>query len=226
LRPFCNGFLKSAVAGGAVDPNMSRSLPIANRPPASWSVPLWLLLVVFGALAAHGQVDTNLIPVLAPPAAEVPPTFWEQHQTAIILGGLALLVFEVIHWSARLRPAAPVVAAPEAEARQALSACASQPEDGKFLSEVSRILRRYLVAAFALPPVEATTAEFCARLGGNERVGAELGDRITRFLRECDERKFSPASASAPLNAVASALDLVERAEARRAASRQIPAAS
>ena len=191
-----------------------------------WSAGLWLLSGVFGAMAVHGQVDTNLIPVLAPPAAEMPPSFWEQHQTAIILGGLALLVFEVIYWGARLRPVAPVVVAPEAEARQALSACASLPEDGKFLSEVSRILRRYLVAAFALPPVEATTAEFCTRLAGNERIGAELGDRITRFLRECDERKFSPASAAAPLNAVASALDLVDRAEARRAASRQTLAAS
>jgi hypothetical protein len=142
------------------------------------------------------------------------------------LGGLALLVFEVIYWGARLRPAAPVVLAPEIVARQALSARASQPEDGKLLSEVSRILRRYTAAAFMLPPGEVTTAEFCARLAGNERAGAELGGQIARFLRECDERKFSPVSAAAPLHAVASALDLVDRAEARRAALRQTPAAS
>jgi hypothetical protein len=205
---------------------MSRSLPIANRPPVRWSAGLWLLPGVFVAMAVHGQVDTNLIPVLAPPAAEVPPTFWEQHQTAIFLGGLALLVFEVIYWGARLRPAAPAVLPPETKARQALSACASQPEDGKLLSEVSRILRRYTAAAFMLQPGEATTAEFCTRLAGNERVGAELGGHIARFLRECDERKFSPASAATPLNAVANALDLVDRAEARRAASRQTPVAS
>ena len=205
---------------------MSRSLPIANRPPMRWSARLWLWSGVFLGLAANGQVDTNLIPVLAPPAAEMPPTFWEQHQTVIILGGVALLLFEVIYWGARLRPAAPEVLPPETEAREALSACESQPEDGKILSEVSRIVRRYTAAVFALPPGEVTTAEFCARLAGNERAGAELGGRIARFLRECDERKFSPVSAAAPLNAVAGALDLVDRAEARRAASRQTAAAS
>ena len=204
---------------------MSRSLPTANRPPVRWSARLWLLSGILLGMTANGQLDTNLIPVLAPPAAEVPPTFWEQHQTAIILGGLALLVFEVIYWGARLRPAAPAVLPPETEARQALSACASQPEDGKLLSEVSRILRRYTAAAFMLPPGEATTAEFCARLAGNERIGAELGGHIAHFLRECDERKFSPVSVAAPLNAVTSALDLVERAETRRAAFRQTPVA-
>jgi hypothetical protein len=177
-------------------------------------------------MAANGQVDTNLIPVLAPPAAEMPPTIWEQHQTAIILGGLALLVFEVIYWVARLRPAAPEVLPPETEAREALSACASRPEDGKLLSEVSRIVRCYAAAAFTLPPGEVTTAEFCERLAGNERAGAELGGRISRFLRDCDERKFSPGPAAAPLNAVASALELVDRAEARRVVFRRNPAAS
>jgi len=205
---------------------MSRSLPIANRPPVKWSAGLWLLSGVFSAMAAHGQVDTNLIPVLAPPDVELPAPFWEHYHSAVIAGGLVVLAVALIYWRGKLRPVPPAVLPPETEARQALSACASQPEDGKLLSEVSRIMRRYTVAAFTLPPVEATTAEFCVRLAGNDRVGAELGDRIARFLRECDERKFSPRSASAPLNAVAGALDLVDRAEARRTASRQTLAAS
>jgi len=218
--------LNFAAAGGAVNPDMNYSLPIANRPPMRWSARFWLLAGVFLGLAANGQVDTNLIPVLAPPELELPAPFWEQYHSAVIAGGLVLLAMALIYWRGRCRPAAPAVLPPETEARHALSACASQPEDGELLSEVSRIVRRYTAAAFALPPGEVTTAEFCARLAGNERTGAELGGRIAGFLRECDERKFSPGSAAAPLNAVASALELVDRAEARRAASRQTPAAS
>ena len=200
--------------------------PNANRLPGGWPARLWLFWGTFLGMAAQGQEDTNFFPTLAPPEGELPASFWEQHETAIIVGGLVLLVAGIFYWLGRLRPAKPTVLPPETEARRALSTCASRPEDGRLLSEVSRIVRRYAAAVFALPPGEATTAEFCARLAENDRAGAEVGGSFARFLRECDERKFSPQPAAAPVNAVASALELIARAEARRTAVRQTQAAS
>jgi hypothetical protein len=89
------------------------------------------------------------------------------------------------------------------------------PEDGAILSKVSQALRRYFIVAFGLPPGEYTTAEFCRVIGGNEKIGAELSSSVAAFLRNCDENKFSPASAT-PLSAVARAMDLIERGEAIR----------
>ena len=115
----------------------------------------------------------------------------------------------------RPKPVPPVP--PEVQARQALEALQSRPEDGVLLSEVSQILRRYLVAVFALPAGESTTAEFCRLIGNSESVGVELSSPAAEFLRDCDVRKFAPAVSGPPLNAVARARELVERAEARKA---------
>lgn len=194
-------------------PAKTRSRPPINRPACWWFLPVMLM-----AATAQGQTDSNALPALAPPYGEMPPGFWEQHDAVIIVGVLVLLSLELLYLRSRLRPAAPVVVPAEIEARQALSACSSRPEDGKLLSEVSRILRRYAAAAFAMPPGEVTTAEFCARLAANDMVGAELAGNLARFLRECDERKFAPVPAAAPLNAVARSLDLIALAETRRAA--------
>jgi hypothetical protein len=102
---------------------------------------------------------------------------------------------------------------PEILAREALTKLLRQPEDGKILSEVSQILRRYVITAFELPAAELTTTEFCAALAASEKVGAELAQTISSFLRECDGRKFSPASEPAPLNAAERALELIALAE-------------
>ena len=125
-----------------------------------------------------------------------------------------------------LRPESKVVLPPETVARQALAKLQPQPEDGKLLSEVSQILRRYVAAAFELPAAEMTTAEFCTALAGNEKIGAELTQTISNFLRECDERKFSLSSAAAPLNAAARALELVASAETRRLRSAPVAGAA
>ena len=106
---------------------------------------------------------------------------------------------------------------PETRARLALEALAGRHEDGALLSEVSQILRRYFVAAFGLPAGEVTTTEFCQLVGGNEVLGAELSSALVKFLETCDVKKFAPTPPAAPLNAVAQALELFERAEARRA---------
>ena len=176
----------------------------------------WILPVFFLARAARGELDTNDLTGLAPPYGELAPTFWEQYGMALIFGGLALLGGSLLYWRVKSRPAVPSVLAPEVEARQALAICSSRPEEGKLLSEVSRVLRRYLAAVFDLPTGEVTTAEFCVRLAASDSAGTELAATAARFLRECDERKFAPRPPGTPLNAVAKATELIELAESRR----------
>ena len=157
--------------------------------------------------------DTNGLPPLIPAYGELPPTFWEQHQTQLIMLGFAFLVVVFLLMKKRLRPEARAVLPPEMVARQALAKFQSAPENGKVLSEVPQTLRRYFVAAFELPAAELTTAEFCAAVSSHEKIGAELAQAVATYLHECDGRKFSAVPAAAPLNAAARALDLVDLAE-------------
>jgi hypothetical protein len=92
----------------------------------------------------------------------------------------------------------------------------SRAGDGAVLSRVSQILRRYIIAVFALPPGEYTTAEFSRAISAHEKIGAELSTSVSNFLRACDERKFSAAPQSSPSGVVQDALELIELAQARR----------
>ncbi len=102
------------------------------------------------------------------------------------------------------------------------------------------MLRRYVVAAFELPPDELVTSEFCRLLAGHERIGPELAAAVGEFLRRCDEHKFAPPHSPTPMEwdsasslssptgrmpgppgAAARALELVELGEARRAQWRE-----
>jgi|SRR5580765_82041 len=172
-------------------------------------------------LSAFAQV-TNDIPPLTPAYPEIPPTFWEQHGIAVILASLAaLLAIGITVWLL-LRPKPVVLLPPEVHARRALELLRQRNEDGNVLSQISQILRRYLMAAFEMSPDELTTSEFCLALQQNEKIGGELATRISEFLRRCDELKFAPTHSSTSLNAVAHALELVELSEARRAHLRQL----
>jgi len=175
------------------------------------------LLFIFSTVPAFAQPATNKPSALAPAYGQIPQTFWNQHGTMIIIGGLtALLLFGVLLWML-LRTKMPLVVPPEILARQALSKLEGLPEDGNVLSEVSQILRRYVSTVFKLPPGELTTAEFFSALASNDKISVELGDAVSRFLRECDERKFSTAAVSTPFNAVPRALKLISLAEAHLA---------
>lgn len=174
---------------------------------------MFLLLTTWPLSA---QTATNELSALAPAYGEMPPTFWEQHESAVILGVFAFLAVALLFLRVWLRPKSKVILPPEVVAREALARLQRQPEDGKVLGEVSQILRRYVIAAFELPAVELTTAEFCAALAASEKVGAELAQAISGFLRGCDERKFSSSPAAVPLNAAARALELVSAAEGRQ----------
>lgn len=126
----------------------------------------------------------------------MPPTFWERHGTAVIAGGFLLLVLGgVVVWSILKRGPQPVLP-PEIVAREALAKCLGRPEDGKVLSEISQVLRHYFGAVSEFPPGELTTTEFCRQLESREKIAPQLTRVISEFLRECDERKFSPAISS------------------------------
>ena len=170
------------------------------------------VLLTFAALAA----DTNALPSLAPAYGELPPTFWEQHESTIVIAGFAVIAVAFLFLRVWLRPETPVVLPPEVLARQTLAKLQSQPEDGMRLSEVSQCLRRYVSETFNLPNHELTTAEFCAAIGGSPQLRAGLAETISSFLRECDVRKFSPANSAPPINAASRALELVALAEKQR----------
>jgi hypothetical protein len=180
------------------------------------------LLFTFFVLSAFGQTNTSAPPTLSPAYPEIPPTFGERFSPTTQAGQaiyisivlLAVLLFFVI-WK-KLHPPPPPTLPPETVAREALAKLPRQPEDGKHLSEVSHILRRYVIGAFELPPGEFTTAEFSAALAGTEKIGAELAQTISNFLRECDERKFSPSNPDMPVNAANRALQIINLAEQQR----------
>ena len=178
-----------------------------------------LMFLLLAPLQLCAQVDLDALPPLAPAYGELPPTYWEQHQTAIIVLGFAVLALVIFILKIMLRPESLVILPPEVVARQALAKLQAEPEDGNNLSSLSQIVRRYLTGAFNLPNQELTTAEFCSAIAENPRIGPELAQTTFGFLRECDVRKFSPANGTTPLNAASRALALVEQAEKRLADS-------
>ena len=196
------------------------------RPTRSFSrcCAVLLPLAIFVA-TGFTQTSTNALPPLAPAYPEIPPTtyveiattFWEQHHTAVPVGSFAFVALVGLILWVIFRPRPPVIVSPEVQACKALAGLLRQPEDGKILSDVSQILRYYLIAVFELPATELTTSEICTALASQGKVGVELAQPVSDFFRACDARKFSSSPDAAPLNAVARALELVAQTESRRA---------
>ena len=176
----------------------------------------WMFLLL-SALPLCAQTATNELPALVPAYGEMPPTFWEQHGALVLVGSLALVALAAWGIWKLLQPKPPVIVPPEVVALKALTKLGAQPEDRRLLGEVSQILRGYIITAFELPAAELTTAEFCAALVDNKIIGGQLAESAAILLRSCDEQKFSSAPTTAPLTAVARALDFILVAETRRA---------
>ena len=171
-----------------------------------------LCLLPLAALAAQ----TNDPSALTPAYPEIPPTFLEQHKMAVAVGFILFVIAQFwTLYKVLTRPPAKVEP-PESRARAALNRLLDQPEDGRHLSEVSKILRRYFGAAWQIPGEETTTTEFVAGLAQNQKLSRELGETLAAFLRECDVRKFSPTKSAQPINAAGRALELVALAENQR----------
>ena len=166
-----------------------------------------------GTSSLFSQSTTNALPNLLPPLAPLPPTFWEQHGTAVLAGGLIFLAVAALVAGIVLKSRPPRVLPPAIVARETLTKCRARPEDGNVLTEVSQTLRRYAAAALELPPGELTTAEFSRELERTEKITPQLKRSIADFLRSCDDRKFAPAVSSGPLDAAGRALELVDLTE-------------
>jgi hypothetical protein len=188
-----------------------------------------LVILFLGAtFPLHGQTnvsETNAPPKLSPPYGELPPTFWEQHGTSCALASLGLIALGAFGFWLVLRPKPKIIVPPEVQAREALEKLRRQPEDGVILSRISQVVRNYFIAAFQLSPGEFTTAEFSRELACCEKIAPEFSTATAEFLRDCDARKFSTTTGSTKLDAANQALNLIEKAEQRRAQLRQ-PAGS
>jgi hypothetical protein len=167
--------------------------------------------------AAVFAAGTNDLPALIPPYPEIPPTFWQQHKLAVIIGGFLFIVVQSLWLYKLLMRLQPKVEPVENLTRAALTSLLNEPEDGKLLSEVARILRSYFGKQFQMAGETATTAEFVAALEQNQKLDAGLKTKVAAFLRECDAQKFSPAAENQEIDAVERALDLVNEAEKIRA---------
>ena len=156
----------------------------------------------------------------------MPPPFWEQHGAAILIGGFILLALTAVVMWMIFKPNLQLVLPPEAVARQALAQLRSRPEDGKVLSEVSLILRRYVGAVFGFSGDEMTTTEFSAVVAADLEIGSRLAEALASFLRACDKDKFIAKNAAPPLNAVQRAWQLVDQIETQRNESKALKLSS
>jgi hypothetical protein len=157
------------------------------------SLPLLSLFLPTASFAAATNAPgEDALLKLRPPRGEIPPTFWERDGVWIIAAVVVLLVVIAlgVWWLTRPKPTVPVP--PDVQARKALEPLRQKAEDGAVLSQVSQILRHYVSAAFALPPGEMTTADFCRAIADQGRLGDDLSASLSDFLRKCDERKFAP----------------------------------
>jgi len=168
-----------------------------------------ILFLPFAVIAA----DTNALPPLVPAYGEIPPTFWEQYKALVMTGACVFVFFLALGVWFLLKPRPPVLLSPAFIAREALKKLQHQPEEGRLLSEVSQIFRRYVGAVFGFPAGEMTTAEFSAALAADTRAGPQVAEVLTSFLHACDKDKFTAHNAAPPLNAVERALQLVEQIE-------------
>ena len=169
---------------------------------------------------------SSAIPDLQPIEELLPPTFWEQHRVAILLGGLlALAIFVVVAWW--LRRTRPVQVAPPADlARKALRKLETGPDNGLLAGAVLKTLRGYLPAAIpTLPRGELTADEMIVPLRHEAALAPELREEIAVLLHQCEQRQFFHGRFDTPSGLAARALALIDKVEAAQAGSSAIPAA-
>ena len=167
------------------------------------------VMATFFAAAAHAI--TEAAPKLQPPHDELGPTFWEARGMILVLGNVAFFVALFLVYLLLRHPRKAAVISPYVVARRALEERRERPEDPQLLMEVSRILRRYATVVYVLPPDEFTTRELKFELDARPSADPRLAGELIGFLRQCDERKFSPEPLAASSGAVKTALELTEK---------------
>jgi hypothetical protein len=160
--------------------------------------------------------QTNAIPPLRPPKPEIPPGVWETHGLWITLFGILVLASLVFAVRLVCRPKPPVVLEPAKVARNALSGLESRPEDDALLSQVSAILRTYLIAAFALPHQAFTHSELCDQLLAHPAIGEGLSHTARKLLEDLEHRRFDSQARLPEGGFVKRAMRLIDLAERSR----------
>jgi hypothetical protein len=197
--------------------------------PSDFGLRIYMLALVWCAVPFPSQADTNEpseLPAssLLPPRGEIPPGFWEQYGTWVILVSVLLLGIVSLAVWALTRPKLTVPVPYGVQARQELDPLLQQPENGTLLSRASHILRHYVALMFALPSGELTTSEFCQAVLGNPKLGSELASQTMEFLKMCDLHKFAPSPPGPPPQAVRRALGIIDLAEKRLAEINRVSA--
>lgn len=193
--------------------------PIGGTDPRPFAVQKVLkqILAVMGFSVMPGVAfAAGELPPLQPAHHELPPTFWEQHGWAVIIGAVTALVLLALFILFLCRSKPAVVVPPDVLARRALEALRGQEENGMLLMKVSGIFRHYVIFACGLPLNELTTAEVCQMVADRPQFTPDLAASVANFFRQCDERKFSPTPPASNLGAVDTALALFDKIEARR----------
>jgi len=177
-------------------------------------IQLVLLGIAFSRFSnlAHAQP----LPALRPPRGEITPTFWGQHgwQIIIVVVASIIVVGVLIILLTRAKP--KLSEPPEVLARRSLVTLRGRTVNGALLMEVSRVFRRYLIFAFDLSPHEPTTAELSQTLQSSTKADPSLVSSVVKFLRECDEDKFSPNTSPPHTDPATRALELLEKIEVCR----------
>ena len=75
------------------------------------------MFLLLSALPICVEADTNALPALAPAYGELPPTFWEQHESTVIVAGFAFLAVAFLFLRGLLRPETKVILPPEVVAQ-------------------------------------------------------------------------------------------------------------
>jgi hypothetical protein len=172
------------------------------------------LILCFAVVSGSALAQPLQLPKLQPPHEEIGPSLWERRGLQIVIASIAFvgLVALFIGWLRRSKPA--VVIPPEVLARRGLEALRGRAENGVLVVEVSRIVRRYVISVFTLPPEELTTSELIQAL--QSQIDRSLVTIIGGFLRQCDELKFAPSLRPPQAGIVARASELVETIEKHR----------
>jgi hypothetical protein len=147
--------------------------------------------LVFAPFAAMGAIKSEEIPELRPPREElpVPVVVVRDRRVWVFAGTGAALILAALCWP-RKKPT-PTPPDPFALAQRELAALRAQSARATTV-EVSAIVRRYAVAAFALPGKELTSEEVITGLGLCQACPAEMANAAWQFLSGCDVANFAP----------------------------------
>lgn len=174
------------------------------------------LILCFSMVSGTALAQPLQLPKLQPPHEEIGPSLWERHGLQIVIASVVFagLVAMFIGWLRRSKPV--VVIPPEVLARRDLETLRGSAENGALVVQVSRIVRRYVISVFTLPPEELTTSELIQALSAHSQTDRGLVTAIGEFLRRSDELKFAPALLPPQAGIVTRAAELVETIEKHR----------